>query len=355
MLPLRKYDSILAPEKISISYYTLRPFLLGLVLLSFISIISSFYTYSLIFSSGVSILEGRLMSFDGDSFMRITKPSGSLLAHISAIASEFSYLALFFAFLISTKYPGHKKMVVALFISSLTAIFYQLEWFGRENIVRYILDGAIVFMMFKPLMSSSLKRIIKRGIIVLGVLLGVVFGAITFSRFGEDSGYENGPIYGVLYYIGQSFFYFSPVFRAYDGFHGETDGRTIFAIFFNESERGSIFNAAASYSGHFDIPHNSFSTYVGSFVSDLGAIPSIFVFILLLAFFLLVTQMKSRNIFTYIYILWIYRFFTQGVFYWIDIWATGDILLCIVLVFILNILYNMRKVRSTQTVIGTPN
>ena len=353
MLPLRKFDRILAPEKITISYRTLRPFLLVLVGLSFISIISSFFTYSIIISSGMSFLEGRVTSIQGDSFMRIIKPSGSILAHISAIASEFSYLSLFFAFLISVRYPGHRRMVAALFVASLTAIFFQLEWFGRENIVRYFLDGAIVFVMFRPLMAESMKKRLKRGIIVVGIIFGGLFTSITVSRFGGDSDYDNGPVYGALSYFGQGIYYFSPVFNAYDGFDGETNGRTIFAIFFDKSERGSIFNKASSYSGTKDIPHNSFTTYVGSFVSDLGAIPAFFVFLVLIAFFLLVGKMKSNNIFTYIYILWIYKFFTQGVFYWVDIWATTDILFCIALVFILNILYNTRQSKAKSLGLST--
>lgn len=343
MMPLRRYDRILAPEKISLSYKTLRPFMIGLVVLSLISIVSSFYTYSIILSSGVSILEGRVMSFQGESFMRIVKPSGSILAHISTIASEFSYLALFFAFYIAVKFPSHKRMIIALLISSLTAVFFQLEWFGRENIVRYFLDGAIVLVLFTPLLSNSFKKKIKRSIVIITFLFGGMFAAITLGRFGEDTGYEEGPVYSVLSYLGQGFYNFSPIFRAYNGFEGRTNGKTIFAIFYDEAERGSVYNTAASYSGPIDIPHNVFGTYVCSFVSDLGAIPAIIPFVFLTIFFLMVSHMKPDNIFTYIYVLWIYRFFTQGVFYWVDNLVTGDRILCFMLVFFLHFLYSIRK------------
>lgn len=343
MLPLRRFDKILAPEKITIAYETLQPFLFVLVVLSIISIISSFFTYSLILSSGVSIIEGRNLSVNGEAFVRIVKPHGSILAHISCIASEFSYLALFFAFLIAYKYPNHRRMVRWLFISSLTAVFFQLEWFGRENIVRFFLDGAIVWVIFKPLLSKTIKNSIRKSIIIVAVLFGVAFTSITLSRFGEESGYGNGPLYSVLAYFGQGFYYFSPVFRAYSGMEGRTNGRTIFSIFFSETEKGDIYHTAETYTGSLDIPHNVFGTYVCSFVSDLGAIPALIPFAVLIIFFIIVSRMKSNNIFTYIYILWIYRFFTQGVFYWVDIWVTGDRIMCFILIFILNFLYNWKR------------
>ena len=330
---------------ITASYATMRPFLVGLVVLSLISIISSFVTYYYIYQSGVSVLVGRMMSFEGEKFTDFIKPPGSILSHISCIASEFSYLAFFFAFLIACKHPGHNKMVRALLISSLTAVFFQLEWFGRENIVRFFLDGAIVLVMFRPMLTESFKRTIKKSLTIIVLLFGSVFTIITLGRFGEDSSYEAGPLYSVMSYFGQGFYNFSPIFRAYEGFNGETGGRTIFAVFFSEADRGSIYNAAQSYTGSIDIPHNVFGTYVCSFVSDLGSIPAVIPFILLTIFFVIVAKMKSDNIYTYIYILWIYRFFTQGVFYWVDILVTGDRILCFLLIITLNIIYNSRRAK----------
>ena len=343
MLPLKRYDRIIAPEKISITYETLRPFFVGIIVLSLITILSAFVTYYLIFSSGVSILEGRTMSISGDSFVRIVKPHGSILSHISAIASEVSYLALFFAFLVAYKYPTHFRMFKWLLISSLAAIFHQLEWFGRENIVRFFLDGIIVLVIFWPLFSDIIKKKITKIILIFVIGFGIIFSYITIDRFGEGSGHDYGPIYSVFFYFGQGFLYYSPIYRAYDGLIGRTNGKTIFAAFYPDSERGSIFNLASTYMGSIDIPHNIFPTYVGSFVSDLGAIPALIPFALLIVFFLLVSKMKSDNIFTYIYILWIYRFFTQGVFYWIDTWNNGDRLLCFVLIIILNFIYNTHR------------
>lgn len=343
MLPLKKYDRIIAPDKITIPYSTLQPFLVGLVVLSIITILSSFVTYSLIWRSGVSIFEGRQMSFDGESFVRIVKPSGSILAHISCIASEFSYLAFFFAFLVMVKYPGHKSMVRWLLISSLSAIFYQLEWFGRENIVRFFFDGAIVLVMFRSLLTNPLKKYIKKVAIIIAIIFGGIFTLITISRFGEDTGYENGPIYSVLSYMGQGFYYFSPIYEAHTGFEGKSGGRTIFAIFFDEAERGSIYKAADSYSGTYDIPHNVFGTYVCTFVGDLGAIPALIAFAVLIVFFIWVSKRRSDNIFTYIYILWVYRFFTQGVFYWVDILVTGDRIMCFVMILLLDLLYTTKR------------
>lgn len=340
LFPLRKYDSKINVSKINIKYKSLQPFIIILITLSFISIISSISTFKLIYNAGVSISEGRNDSIMGDSFMRITKPSGSLLAHISAIASEFCYIALFLAFYIKYKFPEKKKTFVLLLISSLSAVIFQLEWFGRENIVRYIFDFILIYLIFKPFISDKFKKSIRKYSLFGIVLILVVFVVITLARFNYDEN-DKGPIYGVISYFGQGFINFSSFFEAF-ALEGKSGGKSIFSIFYPVTQRVGIINQSADYGHLYDVPFNAFGTYVATFVNDINAFYSLFVFLILIMFFKLIGKVNSGNIFLYIYMLWIYRFFATGVFYWIDILNNGDRVFSFLIIIILNFIYNYR-------------
>ena len=339
LFPLGKYDIKIQVEKIAISYSALKPFLWFLIALSIISIISSFYTYSIIIKSGVSIVDGRNASIAGDSFMLMTKPPGSILSHISAIASELCYITLFFAFYIKCFYPKKKWVFRLLLISSTVALFWQLEWFGRENIVRFIFDFVIIFLMFQKFMSKQTLKVIKKYIIIGGGIVAAVFIAITLSRFDSDV-FEAGPIYGVLSYAGQGFIYFSNYFDTF-GLAPSGDGwQKMFTFFFPNYEH-SIFNTGAQ--SNVDAAFNMFKTYVGTFIGPFGIYKALIPLGIMTIFCLIVGTMSSSSPFFYIYILWIYRFFSMGIFYWIDKWNNGDRILCILLILFLNILYNLLR------------
>ena len=339
LLPLSKYDKKIKVEKIDISYSTLKPFLWFLIVISIISIISSFYTYSVIYQSGVSIVDGRNASIAGDSFMLITKPPGSILSHISAIASEICYISLFFAFYIKCFYPKERLMFRLLLISSTVAVFWQLEWFGRENIVRFIFDFIIVFLMFRQFISKQALKVIKKYAVIGGGIVGAVFIAITLSRFDSEV-FEAGPIYGVLSYAGQGFIYFSNYFDSFSLTPSGDGWQKMFTYFFPDREY-SIFNTGAQ--STVDAAFNMFKTYVGTFIGPFGMFEALIPLGIMTIFCHIVGSMKSSSPFFYIYILWIYRFFSMGIFYWIDKWNNGDRILCILLILFLNIIYNLFK------------
>lgn len=337
MLPLNGVDKRINVSKVEIKYSTLLPFIVFIVTLSLTSIVSSFYTYSLIFDSGVSIVDGRNTSMMGDSFMRVVKPNGGFLAHVSTIASEFSFVSLFLSFFVRYKYPKEKKTYILLFISSFSAIFYQLEWFGRENIVRFIFDFVFVYLIFNKSYSIGLNtNMIKYSILGMTLLLSV-FLFITFMRFDKEV-YEAGPLYGVISYLGQGFIYFSSFFEAFK-YTGKTGGRSIFAIFFSEDQQVGILNQADQFGTFFDVSFNSFGTYVATFVNDVNAYYAVLIFFILILLFKKISMIKPNNIFFYVYLLWIFRFFASGIFYWIDILNTGDRLISILLVLFLNFIY----------------
>ena len=336
MMPLTKYDSKFDVTRIDIQYNTLKIYLYILIVLALISIASSFVTYSLILSSGISIVDGRNSAFGGESFMRIVKPYGSFLSHVSTISSEFSYITLFLAFLLKCSYPEKKFLFRMTLFSSLSAIFFQLEWFGRENIVRFIFDFLIIYYLFSNRLLEETKKKIKKTAIVVSAVISVPFIAITLSRF-DTSISDGGPGYSILSYLGQGMIHFSPFYHAYSG-NMENWGHTTFAVFYPESMRGSIFNAREQVGGSIDVPFNTFGTYVASIVNDWGALGAFIPLALLFAFSRYVGRMRSDDIFFYIYALWVLRFFASGIFYWIDLINNLDRIACFILVIGLHIL-----------------
>jgi hypothetical protein len=335
LYPMRYYDVKLDPSNLySIPYSKIAPFIFFLIGISSISI----YTSILIIKdySLDNILEIRnAIMIEGEG--RELKPSGSLLSHITQMASEYSFITLLLAFYSVIKYPQKKLIIILLFLSSSAYLFYNLEIGGREAFVRYGIDLIIFYFIFRNSLKLSLRRKIRNSILFMFIIILLAAISVSLARFGNNQKL----VFGTLGYYGQGFILFSDVFQEFS-IDGLTNGKRIFGAFFSNSPISS-FNLNQQFSTN--IALNSFSTFVGSFVGDLGAIKAIIPYTLFFYFCILVNKVDSRSIFFYIYVLWIVRFFIGGIFYWIDDFSMLSRIFYILIILVLHLLYTQSKTK----------
>lgn len=324
LYPVRDYERYLKPSTIEyISYKTLSIFLYALILISLISIVSSISIINNLAHMNITDIRNDVM-MGGEG--RDIKQAGSVLSHISALASNYSFISLILSFYCMLKYPYKKRIINLLLVSSLSYLLFNLEIGGREAIVRYSFDLLFVYLIFRKDIANYWRHRFK--VVMLSVIIFMLMVAlyITISRFdGRDT------LYGTLGYLGQGFIFFS---RFFDYF-GETGSESaIFNAF--SSVQVNPFNQNENISADFFL--NVFTTFVGSFVKATGYKIALIHFAIIYFLIVLIKKMNRTSIFYYIYTFYIFRFFIAGIFYWIDSFASRAKVYYILLILLIHFL-----------------
>lgn len=333
LYPVRDYERYLKPSTIeSIPYKTLSIFLYALILISLISIISSISIINNLAHMNVSDIRTEVM-IGGEG--REMKQAGSILSHISALASNYSFISLILSFYCMLKYPYKKRIIYLLLMSSLSYLFFNLEIGGREAIVRYSFDLLFVYLIFRKDISNYWRHKFRVVMLSVFILMLMVALYITISRFdGKNT------MYGTLGYLGQGFIFFS---RFFDYFGKTGSESAIFNAF--SLIQVDRFNQNINVSADFFL--NVFTTFVGSFVKASGYKVALIHFAIIYFFIVLVKRINKKSIFYYIYAFYIFRFFIGGIFYWIDSFASRAKVYYILLIFLIHfITVQFRKQRK---------
>ena len=266
---------------------------------------------------------------------REMKQAGSILSHISALASNYSFISLILSFYCMLKYPYKKRIIYLLLMSSLSYLFFNLEIGGREAIVRYSFDLLFVYLIFRKDISNYWRHKFRVVMLSVFILMLMVALYITISRFdGKNT------MYGTLGYLGQGFIFFS---RFFDYFGKTGSESAIFNAF--SLIQVDRFNQNINVSADFFL--NVFTTFVGSFVKASGYKVALIHFAIIYFFIVLVKRINKKSIFYYIYAFYIFRFFIGGIFYWIDSFASRAKVYYILLIFLIHfITVQFRKQRK---------
>lgn len=327
-LSIKQIESRIDTRNIEcIAYKTLRPYLLVLIALSLVSIVTSIMIIDSLSSLSIEAIRTDVM-INGEG--RELKASGSLLSHISAIASEYSYIVLLLAFYCISFYPTKTVMIYLLLISAFAYLFYNLEIGGREAIIRYVFDFAFVYIIFRNHIGKSWKKKIKMAFAILGVTGMLLMVSITIARFYLTQDAET-LISGSVGYFSQGFIYFSKFYEYF--VDSDMYKSTIFYAFFH-GPRISMFELVDA-----PFPTNSFSTFVGTIVLNMGRYKALIPLLLFVLVTKFIAKMKPTTIFYYIYMFWIMRMAFAGIFYWIDNFIVGARIYYFMIIFLLHFLY----------------
>lgn len=179
------------------------------------------------------------------------------LGYIMSLGPQTCFVAvtLFFYFYF---YKKKKTLGLFIFIASFALVIQNLAIAGREGFVRWGLYFGFNVILFKDYLSYKSNKTFWKLIIVAGIVMIVIFNAITLDRF-EDI--DNGPFYSIICYAGQPFYFYS---YNYDAFWDKNIGG-FFSIFTliggNEEVNSELYT---------DFATNTFPTFVGSFLYRVG-------------------------------------------------------------------------------------
>lgn len=223
------------------------------------------------------------------------------------ILANYTFYFSFFLIPLHFYYLHKKKYALAFvcFLFSLNLILNGLTYFSRSAFVHYGLLYLAFLTIFYGTLSAKTKSIIKKVIVIAGVLMGLYFISITTNRFDNDSVYEeniplDSPIqdpalYSYLDYLSQSHFNGMYVLDSYDfnTFKGQTALQPVLALL---GQYGLINYHSADYKELrkklWPEHHYTFNGLVSYSVFDFGYIITL---ILALIYYYYISKMKPKN------------------------------------------------------------
>lgn len=211
---------------------------------------------------------------------------------ISIIYNIFSDIAKFVFFYYLTL-KNKKKIFIYLFsLVFLFGLLYPLSKGGRTDVIMSLFSLFMALSLFWPFYSNTLKKILKKCVIVLIIIVSVPFMALTISRFGER---DSGTSGGILSYAGQAPLNFN--LKALDAGGTRNGDRTInlFKQFIFDDTPRDINEVRMKYR-HLKMDDSIFSTYVGDFVLDYGPIGAFIIFIILSLYFNNKIRIRNKTI-----------------------------------------------------------
>lgn len=264
------------------------------------------------------------------------KGDSGLMGYVTYFSKSYWVLSLALLFYYIIVSPHKIITIILLLISSMTRVVYGLSHAGRGDVVIYILLAGMLFLLLYKRMSHKSIKILKvLGYSIVGALLSV-FLLISVVRFGVENSFHSGSetttFEALIRYFGLGFANFSREFRAF--WYGVDGGAAHFPILvgratdaLNQADRVNV-----------DFGLNTFTTSIGSFVFDVGAL---FTVMLIYMLFYCAQKVSKRqfNIFTLFYAAWIYSYLVESIFYFSDIF-TGTRVLSLLFIFFLDMLNN---------------
>ena len=311
MYPLIKYGNYFSPERLIISNLKLNIFSWCIIVPSLLAMAISIFDIIKIFSYG-NLLAARMAFVNGDLSTEYVSRYGAI-GYIMSLGPVISFLALFFFFYKKFYKQNNGIITWLLFLSSFCIVAYNLAIAGREGFVRWFFYCIFCSVFFKNYIKFKQNKKFFGIIGCFGFLLLTIFTMITIDRF-EDS--NNGPLYSLISYCGQQFYYYS---YAYDRFFNDGYGSLgeLFPIISNHRAEAMDINSFVNA----DYYLNTFSTFAGSFLKEAGFANTLFlaIFTFTISYFTFWRKKKYSNysLTRIIAYLFYYEVILLGFFYFI--------------------------------------
>lgn len=189
-----------------------------------------------------------------------------LVAYIVNIFYSFSPLMLVFFFYSITFLKRNNLFNTLLFLSSLSQMILATLNIDRTEFIYYLLMVGFCLVFFKSYFTKKQYYFILKVFSPLFILIVVYTISVTIARFGDRDGGAGG---GFIQYAGQSFLNFCYFFNNYQ--NPDTYLVRLFPFtshfIFNENYDFNRVNHVVTITG---IPINVFSSFIGTFMVDVG-------------------------------------------------------------------------------------
>lgn len=177
----------------------------------------------------------------------------------------YGICTLFFFYLLYIK-DKNKFLIIGMFVAMLISILNSIAISQRGPALNRVLLIIGTYFIFKAYLSNELNKKIKKVFIIIGLLLTIPIGYITFSRFDD-----RGVINSLCYYFGEQNIYFNNY--AFDN-NGIRYGDRIVPVFKQmlgfENVPVDFWERRMKYP-HLYINDEVFIGYIGDFFLDFGS------------------------------------------------------------------------------------
>jgi len=205
--------------------------------------------------------------------------NGSLMARFGIVNSVFSLvanltiLAQVCSFISLTPFAGRRNPIrsTLLLISSLSYIVYMLAWAGRDGVIFWAMSFLFCFLMFREFLAKSDLKRLKKGIMLILVIIFTPFTMISVARFSTSPA---GTGLSLISYAGQQIRNFNDHYQVKAPLQ---EGRFNFPVFVDFLEtinlkKKSTYDRDKYYSYYWenDVMPNVFTTFIGAFMLDFG-------------------------------------------------------------------------------------
>ena len=269
----------------------------------------------------------------------------ALFANIFCLSQTFFFLRL-----INTKNKKSRFITYLMLFSSLSYIFYNLAFVGRDGVILWSMTFFFQFLFFKKFISGNKLKKIKRLGLILLFTISVPFLIISTSRFGST---DQGTVWYLLNYLYQQPGNFNDHFQIESPLQY---GRINFSVFTNFLENLALNTHKEIDKSKFEkyfldegVMPNTFSFWIGGIIRDFGKIGSL-IFLICFSFITRksLVKLKRTGIFyfsDYIIFILLYQIVYYGVFYF-RYFSANFYILFIILLWVL-----LKLFRSTNTYI----
>lgn len=289
MLPIFQYDrqdvrKIEQPSLLILQAFTVIFFLCALIQIpSILSDLTSGLKMLLADQSGGHDLYN-------DSFRNRTEADGVISNIPAIIFNIFSPLAFLFFFYSLSLGKRYRWMALCFGICVIIKSVFSLSKGQRTDTVMAVLNIIIAYWAVRPMLSQTIKKIVRITFIIFAIGISIPFMALTASRFGDKDG---GVMGGIVYYIGEAPYYFNYTMDADMTRHGD---RTCnyFKQLAGISVPEGVPGVRDAYVG-LKINDSVFSTFVGDFVIDFGPWWALFIFVIFSFIFCVLTRPNAPH------------------------------------------------------------
>jgi len=227
--------------------------------------------------------------------------AGSDITNLASIISgAFSGLAYVMFFYFLTFEHKNKTFILLLFICLFVGAVRSIAIGQRGGLVEDFNKFLVTYLLFKPFLSESINKKVKKVFVVAAVLALLPLSLVTISRFGQSEGSISS---SVSYYAGQSALYFDNYGLDDNGIRYGDRTFPLFKRMVGFSDVPKNFFERRSKYPHLKINDEVFSTYVGDWAIDFGPIAAFILLVIITVFFSNTTYIRHGRVYLHQLIL----------------------------------------------------
>lgn len=252
----------------------------------------------------------------------------SFLGYIAFIAKQLSVAPIAMMFYYMVMKPEKKLLILVLFVLSLSFPIVELQFAAREYLIKYLFVVFCFYMCTKDKLSPKWRKNVKLYGLLTAIPIVIVFFLITFLRFGE---YDKLNVSNsILGYFGQGYVYFTEAFETFPNGMFEEKGSLCFPFFSSNGRLAYNMSDQVNTTIHLNV----FRTTVGTWLQDCGWALTIIIVLFFYLLFRYIGRLRYHNVFTLIYMGWVFDFIFQALFFFHSIITGTSIVVYLFVIFL---------------------